>query len=339
MKLGLIVRANNRGLGIQSWEFYRHLKPYKTLVVVLSCDDENTISRFSEGNVTIARGQVRDNDFTFFQDCDVVLSFETFYNTRAVENAKQFNPCPRFILQPNYEQQNNAEIADGLIVPTVWNFQNWNYGKVYLPVPVDRERLPFKMRTSARVFVHNAGTQLGDDRNGTLTLLRAMPHVKSPIKLIVHIQKFNEMMYNEVVKLAADDARIELDTSTFENYWELWQRGDVFVYPRAYGGLSLPLNEAMSAGMPVLMPKMNPQNEFLPQELLIPIKELRMIKMFKPVQACTVEPKALAEKIDALYAMSDIFHLSRRMDEVARHWDWEKLLPKYKKVLEQTVWN
>ena len=33
MKISLIARDNNRGLGIQSWEFYKHLKPYKTLII------------------------------------------------------------------------------------------------------------------------------------------------------------------------------------------------------------------------------------------------------------------------------------------------------------------
>ena len=33
MKLGLIARADNGGLGTLSWEFARHLKPHKVLLV------------------------------------------------------------------------------------------------------------------------------------------------------------------------------------------------------------------------------------------------------------------------------------------------------------------
>jgi glycosyltransferase involved in cell wall biosynthesis len=32
-RLGLIVRMDNRGLGVQSWELYRHLRPDKTLAI------------------------------------------------------------------------------------------------------------------------------------------------------------------------------------------------------------------------------------------------------------------------------------------------------------------
>lgn len=337
IKIGLIVRANDRGLGIQSWEFYRHLKPHKTLAVCLNGDDEKTLARFPDAFV--CRGQVYDTSFQHFSDCDVVLSFETFYNDHAIENMRQFNPCPKFILQPNYEQQNNAGIADALIVPTVWNFENWRHAnKTYLPVPVARERLPFRKRVKAEVFVHNAGTQLSDDRNGTTVFLNAVPLVKSNVKFIVRVQKMNGMLYNEVVKLAKADPRITFDTRTFSNYWEIWNEGDVFVYPRAYGGLALPTNEAMSTGMPVLMPNIKPQNEYLPSECLIPITQLRTIQMFKPIEACAVSPQAVAEKIDE-FANKDISAISEKINEVATQWSWEKLLPKYISTLEKYAHN
>ena len=41
MKLGLIARADNTGLGMQTWEFYRAMKPEKTLVVDISAMNGN----------------------------------------------------------------------------------------------------------------------------------------------------------------------------------------------------------------------------------------------------------------------------------------------------------
>lgn len=336
-KIGLIVRANDRGLGIQSWEFYRHLKPYRTVVVCLAGDNEALLSRFPDAYV--CKGQVHDHDYSHFEGCSVVLSFETFYNDRAVENARlDLAKPPKFLLQPNYEQQNNAELADGLIIPSVWHFNDWKGRKAYLPVPIDRERLAFRQRTKAEHFVHNAGTQLGDDRNGTTVLLKAMPLVKSSIRLTVRIQKLNEKLYNEVVQLAKADPRVTLDTRTFSNYWELWGEGDVFIYPRAYGGLALPTNEAMSVGMPVLMSGLNPQNEYLPSECLIPVSGLHTVKMFKPVEAGIVSPLEVANKIDE-FANKDISALSEKMNEIAHQWSWEKLLPKYLTLFKQYADN
>lgn len=334
MKLGLIVRANDRGLGIQSWEAYNHLNPHKTLCVILAGDDPALAARYPDA--MLANGVVKDQDFvTVFHDCDVVLSFETFYNSRAVQQAKQLKKPPAFVLQPNYEQQGQIELADGLIVPSVWYFNDWKHAKkTYLPVPINRERLKYDQRTTAKVFVHNGGTQLGDDRNGTLVLLEAMRFVKSPLQLIVRLQKTEQLMYNKCKELAAVDPRITLDTSTFNSYWELWREGDVFVYPRAYGGLSLPVNEAMSVGMPVIMPDLNPQNEFLPKALLVPPASVRTVQMHRPIQACTVDPRTLAQVIDGFYG-KDISALSAKMDEVAGWWAWDKLKVKYLNTLKQ----
>ena len=33
MKIGLIARADRTGLAVQTWEFWRNMQPYKTLVI------------------------------------------------------------------------------------------------------------------------------------------------------------------------------------------------------------------------------------------------------------------------------------------------------------------
>lgn len=337
MKIGLIVRANERGLGQQSWEFYRHLKPHKTVAVSLAGDSVKTFEKYPDAYKVM--DVVCDDAYEHFSDCDVVLSFETFYNDRAVQ-AMQAKGV-KFILQPNYEQQANIEVADGIIAPSVWYFNDWRHSrKTYLPVPVDRERLPFKLRSQAKVFIHNAGTQFGDDRNGTIILLEAMKYVKSDIRLIVHIQKLSEMLYNKVVELAGNDKRIELDTQTFDNYYDLWREGDVFVYPRTYGGLALPTAEAMSVGMPVIMPCISPQQEYLPNQLLVQPSGLKTAQGVRgAIQHAIVDPHTLADKIDEIAGQDKtvIENLSRQMDKTVENWNWTKLLPKYKATLKQYV--
>ena len=59
-----------------------------------------------------------------------------------------------------------------------------------------------------------------------------------------------------------------MDVNDYDNYWEIWEDADVYVSPRKYAGQSLPLNEAMSLGMAVMMTDMEPQNQFLPSSFL-----------------------------------------------------------------------
>jgi glycosyltransferase involved in cell wall biosynthesis len=332
MKLGLIARANNRGLGTLSWEFYRHLKPYKTVAISLPFDEQELVNRFPDAQVV--RG-VHDHAYDHLSDCNIVLSFETVYNDQAVINLKRLNPKIVFVLMPMFEQQ-DGKGANAWIIPTVWNYGYWGQPKIYLPVPIDRQRLPFKLRTKAKVFVHNGGMQWGDDRNGTLTVLKAMQFVKADIRLVVRFQKFPDKMYNEVRTLLEKDPRIEFDTTAYPNYWDIWQGGDVFIYPRAYAGLALPTNEAMSSGLPVVMTDMNPQNEYLPKELLIETKRKFMIDMFRPIEACEVEPRMVAKKMDELANM-DITKLSLQMNHIAEHWSWEAMLPKYNNFFKQCL--
>jgi len=287
-------------------------------------DDAECLKRFP--NAKYANG-ITSEGLDYFADCDIVLSFETFYNDHAVERLKKARPNIQFVLQPNYEQRDGFG-ATAYAVPTVWNYPYWKEPKAYLPLPIDRERLKFKLRTRAKTFVHNGGMQTADDRNGTLKVLRAMEFVKSDIELIVRFQQFPEKLYNEFSGLLKSDTRIQYDDTKYPDYWSIWEQGDVFVYPRAYAGLSLPVNEAMSCGLPVLMTDMNPQNEYLPKELLIPVTRKYPLKMFRVIEACEVDPRVIAEKIDALAGM-DITKLSNQMNHVASAWSWETMLPKY----------
>ncbi len=100
MKLGLIARADNGGLGSQTWELYRHLKPHKTMVIDLS--GLNHFPQFPErypGAMFITGVPTLEDLSDFLQGVDTILTVETPYNhqifamarERGIKSALQYN--------------------------------------------------------------------------------------------------------------------------------------------------------------------------------------------------------------------------------------------------------
>jgi glycosyltransferase involved in cell wall biosynthesis len=114
-----------------------------------------------------------------------------------------------------------------------------------MPMPVDRERLPWRERTHARVFWH-PGAPAMLDRNGTDVVLNALHLVRTPTTVVISgsgREPGTTQIGRCTVILAAERG----------DYWEGYDRADVLLLPRRYGGLSLPVQEALSAGLPVVM--------------------------------------------------------------------------------------
>src|SRR3990172_4415649 len=173
LRIGLIARADNTGLGTQTWEFYRHMHPTKTLVVDISELNgmENFHERYPDGGISYGF-PTDDVVERFLKDLDVVFTCETPYNYKLFEWAPLVGV--KTVLQPNWEfldyhQQENLPFPDLFALPSQWHWEDFFYGKkMFLPVPVDRSRLPLrKPAERARVFLHIAGRPAHEDRNGT----------------------------------------------------------------------------------------------------------------------------------------------------------------------------
>jgi glycosyltransferase involved in cell wall biosynthesis len=234
------------------------------------------------------------------------------------------------VLRVNYEWLDDIHSTpeyrpDLFLSPSIWEFDKIPSPKEYLPYPINRKVLPFKLREKAKKFIHIAGNmKAGHDRNGTKAFFQAIPLIKSnDIEIIVKSQ----------VPLTINDKRVRVDVCNYENYFDIWEDADVYVSPRRYAGQSLPLNEAMSLGMAVIMTDMSPQNSFLPKELLIKPKMLSEIEIKnKKIEYDEIEPIEIAKKIDEI-AGKDITKYSMISDEIATFWSWDNLINKYKKIL------
>jgi hypothetical protein len=185
-------------------------------------------------------------------------------------------------------------------------------------VPVD---VKWKKRTKAKVFIHNAGHLGIHGRNGTNELIAAIPHIKSDIKLIIRSQ---------VPLREYKDPRVEYQIGDFP-YEELFNEGDVFVYPDKFGGSCLPLQEAHASGMLVMASNRHPSNLWLPNEPLIPTDGYKKDQIVGIIDSAIVNPLTIARTIDYWFE-KDITKYSLLGKKWAKENSWAKLKPEYEKI-------
>jgi glycosyltransferase involved in cell wall biosynthesis len=202
---------------------------------------------------------------------------------------------------------------------------------MFAPIPVD---VPWRQRTRAEVFVHNAGHGGLKGRNGTAELLEALPLVKSPVKLILRSQDRMPVQAHEG-RVRMGNVEVFASSGTLEEKW-LYDAGDVFLFPEKFNGLSLPLQEARAAGMLVMCGDRFPMSEWLPREPLIPVAGYRKNRIGPPYHEfseAVFDPKDIAATIDRWYGR-DITEYSASGKAWAESMSWAKLRPRYLEVLE-----
>ncbi len=165
---------------------------------------------------------------------------------------------------------NRFACYDGLICNTKRHFSvfSWHPGAFYLPWGTDTSLYSPKDSETTLVsqgkvtFFHSAGCS---DRKGTDFLIKAFANVNGPSKLVIHSQidilRWFPEMTNLVRDLEACDRLVRI-TKTIPAPG-LYHMGDVYVYPSRLEGIGLTICEAMSCGLPVIVPDNAPMNEFV----------------------------------------------------------------------------
>ena len=217
-------------------------------------------------------------------------------------------------------------MPDVIILPSTWKEAEIRAHaeakgvKVYqIHHPVDRDEFPFQLRTNKKV-VHIAGKPASQDRNGTWDYLQACPDG------LVTTQS------EDLAKLIRNryrNARVLTDIQTPQ---QIYRSGDILVLPRKYGGNCLPLNEALSSGMPVIMPDIEPNNHLLPKEWLVPATITGHFEPRTKVDIYSVDIQQLQKKIQYMQSI-DMEQESLKANDIAESISWTTLLPKYLEVI------
>ncbi|WP_438979918.1 hypothetical protein [Polynucleobacter sp.] len=282
---------------------------------------------------TVIPGFPSDKDIDdFLIDLDVVFTIETPYNYYLFKRARELGV--KTVLNYNYEfldylQHPDWEYPDMLLAPSQWNLreviQQFESKAIvkFIPVPVNRDVLPYENRRKAQTFIHIAGHQTHMSRNGTDILIASLPHITDKhIRILIYTQ-------HELPVIT--DSRVQVIHTDNKNYWDNFTKGDVLILPRKYGGLSLQLNEALSRGIVPLMPRISPQDGFLQSAMLMPTERAFRIQTRTAIDCFEVAPQVLAEYIDNMADMNekDFSELSKQAGDLGVYWGWNSLRAKY----------
>ncbi len=228
-------------------------------------------------------------------------------------------------------------VPDLMICPSLLELQIYRERKgfpsAFLPVPVDRAKVPWRKRERALTFVHNAGHGGLKGRNGTREVVEAMRHVTVPCEVILRTQ--GDSALPVPLRGRGTTARVTQHVGDYP-YGELWRDGDVFLFPEKFNSLSLPLQEARAAGMLVMCGDRFPMNTWLPKDYLIPVQGYSRNKIGPPYlefDEAVFDPHVIAAKIDEWYGQ-DISAYSEAGREWAALHSWSALKPAYTAALE-----
>lgn len=337
MRLGLIARGDNRGLGQQTWAYHRNLAPVKTMVV--DCPSVKPLplrlERFPDAQVVKGFPSTHDLE-RFLEGVDVVLTAECAYNNQLYPMASQRGV--KTVLALNYEFLDRTAKPSLWAAPSLWHFDDIPGPKVHLPVPVEMERFTFRRRPEITPhFVHIIGRPAvvhGVERAGTLDLLRALRFVRQDMTVTIKCQEpgYVDNLVRQHRIHTPNNVVLRIDSGDVENYWDLYQDGDVMVLPRRWGGLSLPTNEAIAAGMPVLMPDISPNNLWLPKDWLFPAQHGGVFQAKQRIDYYKTDPVVLAAKLDE-YAQRKPSSWQADVGRLQHELSWETLKPRYEEVL------
>jgi len=343
MKLGIIARSDNTGLGNQTRELVKMLNPDKVLLIDSSPFNNNPQHpEWYKGYncLTTKRGMAsKEEIYEFLSGLDIVLSCEIFYNQSFVSIAKRRKV--KTVLQYNYEFLDHLanpelELPDVLIAPSLWNFEDVvdKFGDkakvVHLPPPTDinlfsNAKEINTSRTHKRLL-HIAGKAAVKDRNGTNTVIEMLNYSVVDYELVVKTQSH--------LDIRCDDPRLTIDTSNPDSHQSLYEGFDAMILPRRYAGLCLPMNEALVSGLPVFMTDISPNNQILPKDWLAPSQKISTLMTRTLLDVYEANPKELAKMIDNYFSNDNTVEKEKAATIGFKNFDPSILKNQYLQILE-----
>lgn len=268
MALGVLARCDTGGLAALTREVHRHLQPARTLIVDVpdakrgDCVPDEYLH--GETYTTEFRGAFAEDaiDWATAAGIDTLWSAETFYDERLVRRAHQAGIRTVVYAMPElapWYVDDRAIMPRLVTTPTWWRIDQMPNAQV-VPFPVARDRLPYARQTGTGTLhlFHPVGTPFYD-RNGTQILLDALPFITGDVQLTIHTPRpIDVPKCNILVTVVQADSGVDGGIG-LPDYWDGYPPDiDLLVMPRRYGGLSLPVQECASLGVPALMLQTDP---------------------------------------------------------------------------------
>ena len=345
MRLGIIARSDNTGLGNQTMELVKMLNPDKILLINSQFFNNNKQHPewYKDYNVVQTRKgmPVTKEVISFLENIDVVISCETFYHLELVDLAKKQGI--KTILQYNYELFGNLAhpewtLPDVLLAPSSWNLDAVieKFGSktkvMHLPPPTDQSLFNQARETNLskehKRILHIAGKKAAKDRNGTDSLLEMIKYSKEDYELVIKSQT--------PLNLICKDPRVKIEIGNPDNRQDMYSGFDAMVLPRRYAGLCLPMNEALMSALPVFMTDISPNNYILPHKWLAESKKIDVFRTKSMVDVYDANPDKLAKIIDKYVGNDKKYNLKETAVKIGlNNFSVESLKQKYLDIINE----
>jgi glycosyltransferase involved in cell wall biosynthesis len=344
MRLGIIARSDNTGLGNQTRELVNMLNPTKIMLINSTSFNRNKQHPewYNGYDIHQVRGFPKHVDITsFLRGLDVVLTCETFYSNQFIDLARRVGV--KTVLQYNYEyldhlNRSDFALPDVFLGPSLWNFDHMTelFGSktnvTYLPPPTDHTLFD-KIRENNYSKHHNrllhiGGKAASEDRNGTKSVVEMLKYSQEDFQVVIRTQT--------PLDLKCDDPRLIIDNSDSESRESMYDGFDAMILPRRYAGLCLPMNEALMSGLPVFMTDISPNNKVLPKEWLAKSDKIGILKTRAVLDVYAADPRNLARIVDNYMKQKSKIKYKQQAFEIGmNNFATENLKQKYLDILEK----
>lgn len=302
MRIGALVRTEQRGLGIQSRAFAHHMGAEVLVIDIPNasahvCPPDHSY-RPAAPRARVASGWRLPELLVraWLEGLDAVWSAETFYDDRLSEWAREAGAVTALHANPEFvtpsRQHYGLGNPDLWWSATPWRLDAMPNGTQVVPWPVELPDGEKERHEGRARFLHIAGREAMGDRNGTQALLAALPLLTEPCHVTITSQDGERSLPPLPDHVTVDSL------GPLEDLAYLYATHDVLVMPRRYGGLCLPVGEAMAQGLAVLMPDVDPNQDAWPVDAFPADPGTYIDAPCGRLQIAAIEPYTLAEAMD-----------------------------------------
>lgn len=335
---GMIVRCDKSGLGIQSRRLVRMIQPDKLMIIDSSIfnGNEQHPEWYSNYDSVGVKGFPTDMQIrSFLSGLDKVISCEIFYSNRFTLIARNMRVKTICIANPEFfdwfkQQWALIPLPNKVIVPSKWMLKEMKqrFNAEYLPTPIFNDE--FETVRAANLvgayspphYLFMNGKTAAMDRNGLESLYEALHHAKGNFTVTVKAQ-------HDIKK--HPDPRLVYDFSNPEDQQELYKGYDCLILPRRYGGQAMSMCEALLCAMPVVMSKISPNTEVLPEKWLVPATKTGELMTRTMLDVYSADAKALADMLDNIDLSKEA---KLKAYEIGKQYEAENLRTRYEELVK-----
>ena len=328
-RVGLVARCTDSGLGHLSKSFYDNYPVFSTLCVTDADPRYRDHADWFPDATFVRMADMRNFPFTrFLSNIDVLFSYETFYERELLQQAQRMQVRTVLMGMPELTRRrgNQGFLGDPneYVWPTTWLKPK---DEKLLPVPVQYpEDISAPLEDGPLRVVHVGGSGAIGDRNGTEIFLSALKRVKSQVYVRLCLSGPNQCKLVGI----PDNVTIEIRRDVPDPF-HMYADAHVMMMPRRYGGLCLPVHEALGYGLVVWLTDYVYKTGDYPTTLMLDSEPglLQRVPVGR-IRTHVVDPSTVADAIDMIAERRELLVGVKDQNSAwVKEHSWAQLKPVY----------